>query len=143
MFAVKQLGAVVGDRQFRSELLEVLLTSRYRLTQALASPPSAAGPDPVRTLFVDSWQKLGLAVRAAARRGQFGSRSLQFLSFISAGDALFALDQAAPALGMRISSDDLRRLAHIMAPDATGDPLEFTTTIRWTMTDGVQHAEEQ
>ncbi|HEY2487187.1 MAG TPA: lytic transglycosylase domain-containing protein [Candidatus Binataceae bacterium] len=125
VFAVKQLGAVVGDRQFRSELLEVLLTSRYRLTQALASPPSAAGPDPVRTLFVDTWQKLGLAVRAAARRGQFGSRGLQFLSFISAGDALFALDQAAPALGMRISSDDLRRLAHIMAPDAIGDPLEF------------------
>jgi hypothetical protein len=125
VFAVKQLGAAVGDRQFRSELLDILLTSRYRLTQALAGPPSAAGPDPVRTLFVDSWQKLGLAVRAAARRGQFGSRSLEFLSFISAGDALFALDQAAPALGMRISADDLRRLAHIMAPDATGDPLEF------------------
>jgi transglycosylase-like protein with SLT domain len=125
VFAVKQLGIVVADRQFRSELLEILLTSRYRLTQALASPPSAAGPDPVRTLFVDTWQKLGLTVRAAARRGQFGSRALQFLSFISAGDALFALDQAAPALGMRISADDLRRLAHIMAPDATGDPLEF------------------
>ncbi len=125
VFAVKQLGIVVADRQFRSELLEILLTSRYRLTQALASPPSAAGPDPVRTLFVDTWQKLGLTVRAAARRGQFGSRALQFLSFISAGDALFALDQAAPSLGMRISADDLRRLAHIMAPDATGDPLEF------------------
>ena len=125
VFAVKQLGAAVGDRQFRSALLDILLTSRYRLTQALASPPSAAGPDPVRTLFVDSWQRLGLAVRAAARRGQFGSRGLQFLSFISAGDALFALDQAAPALGMRISAEDLRRLAHIMAPDATGDPLEF------------------
>jgi hypothetical protein len=125
VFAVKQLGAAVGDRQFRSELLDILLTSRYRLTQALASSPSAAGPDPVRTLFVDSWQKLGLAVRGAARRGQFGSRTLQFLSFISAGDALFALDQAAPALGMRISADDLRRLAHIMAPEATGDPLEF------------------
>jgi hypothetical protein len=125
VFAVKQLGVAVGDRQFRSELLDILLGSRYRLTQALASPPSAAGPDPVRTLFVDTWQKLGLAVRAAARRGQFGSRALQFLSFISAGDALFTLDQAAPALGMRISADDLRRLAHIMAPNATGDPLEF------------------
>jgi hypothetical protein len=47
------------------------------------------------------------------------------MSFISAGDALFALDQAAPALGMRISAADLRRLAHIMAPGATGDPLQF------------------
>src|SRR4029077_6945535 len=42
-----------------------------------------------------------------------------------AGDALFALDQAAPALGIRISAADLRRLAHIMAPSATGDPLQF------------------
>ena len=34
-----------------------------------------------------------------------------------------ALDQAAPALGMKISAADLRRLAHILAPSATGDPL--------------------
>ena len=37
-----------------------------------------------------------------------------------------AVDQAfATALGMRISAEDLRRLAHIMAPVAKGDPLEF------------------
>src|SRR5581483_4942292 len=79
----------------------------------------------VRLLFLDTWRKLGAAVRSAARRGQLGARGLEFLSFISAGDALFALDQAAPALGMRISAEDLRRLAHIMAPSATGDPLQF------------------
>src|SRR5208282_4650451 len=61
----------------------------------------------------------------AARRGMLGAHALEFMSFISAGDALFALDQAAPALGMRISAADLRRLAHIMAPDAPGDPLQF------------------
>ena len=126
VFAIKQLGFAGGDKQFRGDLLDILLTSRYRLAQALANPPSASGPDPVRALFLDTWQKLGAAVRAAAKRGQFGSRGLEFLSFISAGDALFALDQAAPALGMRISADDLRRLAHIMAPNATGDPLQFS-----------------
>src|SRR5579885_3629789 len=125
VFAIKQLGGVVGDRQFRAELLQILLSSRYRLREALSKPPSESGPDPVRILFIDTWQKLGVAVRSAARRGQLGSRSLEFLSFISAGDALFALDAAAPALGMRISADDLRRLAHIMAPSATGDPLHF------------------
>src|SRR5271155_2923319 len=54
-----------------------------------------------------------------------GSRALEFMSFISAGDALFALDQAAPALGVRISADDLRRLAHVMAPNSSADPLKF------------------
>ncbi|MGH7778354.1 MAG: transglycosylase SLT domain-containing protein [Candidatus Binataceae bacterium] len=125
VFAIKHLGANVGDRQFRGQLMQILIESRYRLVDALAKPPSAAGPDPVRTIFLDTWRELGSAVHDAAARGQLGAQGLQFLSFISAGDALFALDQAAPALGMRVSAQDLRRLAHIMAPNATSDPLEF------------------
>src|SRR5271155_1132752 len=125
VFSIKQLGDAVGDQQFRDQLLQILLDSRYRLGEALNRPPSAAGPDPVRLTFLDEWNQLHDAVREGARRGMLGARALEFLSFISAGDALFALDQAAPALGMRISAADLRRLAHIMAPTATGDPLQF------------------
>ncbi|MGH7925856.1 MAG: transglycosylase SLT domain-containing protein [Candidatus Binatus sp.] len=125
VFSIKHLGDAVGDQQFRDQLLQILLDSRYRLVQALNSPPGAAGPDPVRILFLEEWTRLHDAVRAAARRGMLGAHALEFMSFISAGDALFALDQAAPALGMRISAADLRRLAHIMAPTATGDPLQF------------------
>src|SRR5271163_1303006 len=125
VFSIKQLGDAVGDQQFRDQLLQILLDSRYRLVDALSSPPAAGEPDPVRALFLDEWRQLHDAVRAAAARGMLGPRALEFMSFISAGDALFALDQAAPALGMRISAADLRRLAHIMAPTATGDPLQF------------------
>jgi hypothetical protein len=124
-FSIKHLGGAVGDQQFRDQLLQILLDSRYRLVQALNNPSGTAGPDPVRLLFLDEWTQLHDAVRAAARRGMLGAHALEFMSFISAGDALFALDQAAPALGMRISAADLRRLAHIMAPGATGDPLQF------------------
>ena len=119
------MGDAVGDQQFRDQLLQILLDSRYRLVQAMNAPPAAAAPDPVRALFIDEWTQLHDAVRAAARRGMLGARALEFMSFISAGDALFALDQAAPVLGVRISAADLRRLAHIMAPTATGDPLRF------------------
>ena len=106
-------------------MLQILLDSRYRLVQALNNPSAASGPDPVRLIFLDEWTQLHDAVRAAAQRGMLGARALEFMSFISAGDALFALDQAAPALGVRISAADLRRLAHIMAPTATADPLQF------------------
>jgi hypothetical protein len=99
--------------------------SRYRLADALANPAAASQPDPVRALFLDTWQKLGEAVHGAAERGALGARSLEFLSFISAGDALFALDQAAPVLGMKISAADLRSLAHIMAPQLAADPLKY------------------
>lgn len=125
VFAIKQLAGTYVDRQFRQDLLDLLLDSRRRLIDALAHPDSG-GPDPVRVLFVDKWKRLGEILRGAARRGALGDRSLEFLSFISAGDAMFALDQAAPALGMRISADDMRRLAHLMAPQAQGDPLAFS-----------------
>ena len=125
VFAVKQMGGVTGDEQFRSDILRILLDSRFRLVQAISNPPVTAGSDPVRALFIDEWSQLHDAVKGAAARGTLGTRGLELMSFISAGDALFALDQAAPALGMRISADDLRRLAHILAPSATGDPLVY------------------
>jgi hypothetical protein len=125
VFAIKQMGDSVGDKQFRDQLLKILLDSRYRLVQALRNPPENAAPDPVRIIFLDEWRQLHDTVHSAAARGMLGAHALEFLSFISAGDALFALDQAAPALGMRISARDLRRLAHIMAPNAASDPLKF------------------
>jgi hypothetical protein len=125
VFAVKQLAGSNGDAQLRAGLLELLLDSRYRLLTALENP-QAGGPDPVRTLFLQVWRQLGVLVRAAAQRDVLGDRSVEFLSFISAGDALFALDQTAPVLGMRISADDLRYLARMMAPGTTVDPLAFS-----------------
>ena len=124
VFAVKQLGSTNTDPKFRRDLLSLLIDSRYRLVQAL-SDPSSGGADPVRILFLKQWMRLGEIIRDAARRHALGNRSLEFLSFISAADALLALDDAAPALGMRISADDLRRFAKIMAPQATTDPLLF------------------
>ncbi len=126
IFAIKQLGGAVGDKQFRAQLFDLLLDSRYRLVEALARPQESAGPDPIRRIFIDQWSRLRTIIQAAARREVLGSRVLEFLSFVTAGDALFAADQAAPALGMRISEDDLRQLAHVMAPQYAADPLAFS-----------------
>jgi Transglycosylase SLT domain len=125
VFAIKQIGSTAGDKQLRASLLNLLLDGRYRLAHAVDQPPAPGGPDPVRVLFLDQWQRLGDVVRTAAAHGQLGDHALEFLSFISAGDALMAFDQAAPALGARISAADLRRLARIMAPQSTADPLRF------------------
>jgi hypothetical protein len=126
VFAIKQIGATVNDAGVRDELLNILLDSRQRLVQALGQPQRITGPDPVRLLFLQEWTRLRQVIEKAAGQGRLGNRSLEFLSFISAGDALFALDQAAPAVGMRISADDLRRLARIMAPQVSGDPLIYS-----------------
>ena len=126
VFAIKQLGSTVADKEVRAKLLDLLLDSRYRLVQALSQPQAASGPDPVRILFLDEWSRLRAIIRSTAQRGLLGSRALEFLSFVSAGDALFALDQAAPALGVRITAGDLRQLARIMSPQYTADPLTFS-----------------
>ena len=126
LFAIKQVGATVTDANVRNELLNILLESRQQLVAALSQPQRLTGPDPVRLLFLQDWTRLGQLIDSAARQGRLGNRSLEFLSFISAGDALFALDQAASALGMRISAGDLRRLARIMAPQTSGDPLAYS-----------------
>lgn len=126
VFAIKQVGLTLPNQQVRDQLFTLLMDSRYRLVQALAPGQEAGGPDPVRLLFLDDWTRLRDIIKSAASGGSFGNRTLEFLSFISAGDALFAFDQAAPALGVRISAGDLRRLARIMAPDVTADPLNFT-----------------
>src|SRR5208282_1063064 len=82
VFSIKQLGDAVGDKQFRDQLLQILLDSRYRLVQALNNPPANAELDPVRALFLDEWRQLHDAVRAAARRGMLGARALEFMSFL-------------------------------------------------------------
>ena len=126
VFATKQVGITVRDKQVRDQLFNLLVDSRYRLVQALSHPQPSNGPDPVRLLFLDTWNRFDAIVQSAAGRGVLGNRMLEFLSFISAGDALFALDQAAPALGVRVSADGLRRLAHVMAPKFTADPLKYS-----------------
>jgi hypothetical protein len=126
VFAVKQLASSTPDKDFREDLLNLLLDSRHRLVRVLEQPQAGGGPDPVRMLFIDTWSRFDRIVERAAARGLLGNRTLEFLSFISAGDALIAFDQAAPALGMRISAEDLRGLAHIMAPRLRTDPLGFS-----------------
>ncbi len=126
VFAIKQVGTTVSNHDVRDQLLDILLDSRERLVAALAQPQGVSGPDPVRLLFLQEWTRLGQVIQKAAAQGALGDRSLEFLSFISAGDALFALDQAGSALGLRISAADLRRLARIMAPQWSGDPLAYS-----------------
>ncbi|HEX4208801.1 MAG TPA: hypothetical protein VHY56_00290, partial [Candidatus Binataceae bacterium] len=126
VFSIKQVGLTVPNKQVRDQLFDLLLDSRYRLVQALVANQAAGQPDPVRLLFLDDWNRLRAIIKSAAPNGRLGNRTLEFLSFVSAGDALFAFDQVAPALGVRISADDLRRLARIMAPQVTADPLNFT-----------------
>ena len=123
-FVVKVTGADTRILELRRTLLSILLEERYALSEALASP-DADVDDPVRPLFLRAWTRLAPALREVAD-GLPADQALRYVSFVSAGDALQALDQAGPDSGIEISADGLRRLARLVAPSAAEDPLAWT-----------------
>lgn len=126
-YTVKFVWADSLVRELRQPLAEVLLAGRYDLLEALA--PSAPGaPDPVPGLFVRTWERLAPVLQQIAVREK-GLDALRYLSFLTAGDALVALQQAGPDIGVDLSADGLRRLARILAPADTRDPLHFDTAV--------------
>jgi hypothetical protein len=122
VFAVKTLGLASEDRGVRNELLAILLDGRRQLVDVLRQGP-VPGTDPVRDLFLSSWDRLRVQTRRAVHAGDLGDRAYRFVTFLAAGDALAALDQSSPGLGLDISADGLRRLARVVDPDRPGDPI--------------------
>jgi len=126
-FVTKQFGNDTSTQDLRQAFFDVLMESRYDILEALA--PSAPGaPDPTRELFLKTWERLVPAVRRSAATMP-SSTALRYLSFIAAGDALAALDQIGPEIGLDISADGLRRLARIVAPLSAEDPVAYSTAV--------------
>jgi hypothetical protein len=124
LYSIKQLALDSENSALRKRLFTLLLESRYRLTEILSGDVPAAG-DPLRELFVDSWEELRTILAEGERDGALDASLLRYAAFIDAGDALLALDRAAPGLGMTLSTDGLRQIARSLRPGAAGDPLAY------------------
>jgi hypothetical protein len=116
-FVIKQAARDNDSPELRQRLFTLLLDSRYRLAAILSGDERMNG-DPVRALFIEAWGELR-TILADSR----------YSLFIDAGDALVALDRAAPGLGATVSADGLRQLARSLAPGATGDPLGYDLSV--------------
>ena len=120
VMAVKHYAAETQLQVLRDALLDVLIESRYRLRDALVETPDT-GEDVVRDWFLQSWQSLAPVIRRIGLE-QPGQEHMLLFSVIAATDALAALDQAGPTIGLDISADGLRRLARMINGD-DGDAL--------------------
>jgi hypothetical protein len=121
-YSVKAAAHDGPERDFRLELLEVLVGARHDLVSALAAPEYAA-PDAVRSLFLRTWTQLAPLARRLHTRLP-GERALRYLTFVAAGDALRAIDELGPGSGLEISEAGLRRLARLIGPaGGDADPL--------------------
>jgi hypothetical protein len=132
-FVVKSLAAETLSEETRRSLLELLIEARYRVLESLETP--VRHPDPIRGLFLRAWARLAPIASELAAVVPSGGDALRITTFVAGGDALSALDAAAPSFGVEVSSDGLRRLARMLEPDASGDPLESLPGVDPTLRD--------
>ncbi len=122
-FVAKHVAHDAESRELRDALLAVLLDARADVAEILA-PTQPGGPDPIRSLFTTTWARLAPVLRTVTATLP-GSEALRYVSFISAGDALTALDAMGPQLGFDITADGLRRMARMITPQLAEDPLAY------------------
>ena len=82
----------------------------------------------MRRWFLDSWKQLSPLIRTIGLE-QTGQDPLAWISLLTATDALYALDQLGPAIGLDISADGLRRLARMINVNAGVDPLRYDEAV--------------
>lgn len=107
----------------RLGLLDVVLDTRHDIVFALSAPTKQA-QDPVKAIFLTTWQKLAPLLRRIGGDATSQATGLHYLSFVAAADALRLLDDVGPEMGVDISTNGLRRLARMLIPDNV-DPLEY------------------
>lgn len=122
---VKDL-ATPAEPELRATLTEILLEARHELRDALAAEERE--DDPVRSLFLSTWARLAPLLRSADLNLP-GARSLELATFISAANALQALDTAAPHLGLTLDSNTLRRMARMLVPAVTEQELAYDAKV--------------
>ncbi len=126
VYSLRQVALDGEDGALRKRLFTLLLESRYRLV-AILSGEAPGREDPVRTLFLDAWGSLRPILADAEREHLLGASVARYALFVDAGDALVALQQAAP--GLELSAEGLRRLARSLRPDEKADPLAYDWSV--------------
>lgn len=107
-------------------LAETLLEARYDLRDALAREERAR--DPVRELFLSSWERLAPLVQDI-QPDLPGAQAIRHATFVSAGEALRSLDLLAPHLGLRLDRDSLRSMARVLVPGVGDHDLRYDTAV--------------
>jgi len=117
-YLVAQIMALAGKDLApgeRDELLAAVLEARIGFVQAMAQPAWQIYPgrDLVREQFLMTWRRLAPILRKHLLP-QPSASLFNYLAFITANDALEALDKLGPALGLEISRQGLMRLARLV-----------------------------
>lgn len=109
--AIQQATDDAKSPELRDTLTEILVESRSAFQAGLAEHD--ADNDPVRVFFTDTWQRLEPVLRSIAKELP-EIEALRYMTFITATDLLYEIQNRGAPFGLDISSDGLRRLARIL-----------------------------
>jgi hypothetical protein len=119
---VKHAAGESDDAARRQQFLLVLLSGRYDGLELLAS--EAPVPEPLRKLFLLSWDRLAPELRQLTKElDSQAAKSLRAL--LEAGDALRAAQALGDAIGLEVTPQTLREFARLVLPASAGDPLAY------------------
>ncbi len=118
--------AASAEPELADALAATLLDARHDLRNALALDDRKR--DPVRELFVKTWDRLAPLLHES-QPDLPGAQALPFATFIGAADALLALDRVAPYMGMRLDQHSLRSLARLLVPSVDDPDLAYDTAV--------------
>ena len=119
---VKHAAGESDDAARRQQFLLVLLSGRYDGLDLLAS--EAPVPEPLRKLFLLSWDRLAPELRQLTKElDSQAAKSLRAL--LEAGDALRAAQALSDAIGLQVTPQTLREFARLVLPASAGDPLAY------------------
>jgi hypothetical protein len=110
--AIDQAAKDSKSQKLQHALQATLTESRTAFHAAVRAERPTSG-DPVRTFFVNSWERLSPQLRELAQQMP-ELQSLRYLNFIAATDIIYQLDSLGAPLGLEISSDGLRRIARLL-----------------------------
>jgi soluble lytic murein transglycosylase-like protein len=126
-FVVKEAAGTTGDPELRYMLLDILLDARHDILRALG-PLKPGEPDPVRRLFLKTWNRLAPVMRQLSETAP-EQDAMRLLAMASAGDALKAMDEMGASMGMEFSAEGLRRMARVFVPEQVSDPLRHEEAV--------------
>ncbi|WP_043888416.1 lytic transglycosylase domain-containing protein [Methylophaga thiooxydans] len=120
---ISTLAHSTNSHALRIELLAVLLDARHAIAEALTVDDPEH--DPVRELFLTTWERLRPLMSELEGLETPGLEAdFKLAAFIAGGDALRALDALGPEYGFEITRDGLRKLARLLLAEAV--PPSFT-----------------
>ena len=122
-FIAKQLARDTKDILVKRDLLSILLETRFTLVD-IAISEKTFSEDPVRRVFINTWRSLIPVMKKIADE-QPANVAMNYLSFISAGEALTLIDSVGPHIGLDISVNGLRRLARVLVHQTKIDPTAY------------------